>query len=56
MIGNSSDEVANAKKSFMDALIWGATIVPLLHTVSDLMNATMPSRKKKKGKLAPEIE
>jgi len=56
MLGDFTDDMMLAKKAFMDILIWGATIVPLLNVVQERMNNAMPSRKKKKNKIAPEIE
>jgi len=56
MLGDFTDDMMLAKKAFMDILIWGATIVPLLNVVQKRMNNAMPSRKKKKNKIAPEIE
>jgi len=33
MLGDFTDDMMLAKKAFMDILIWGATIVPLLNVV-----------------------
>lgn len=56
MLGDFTNETLLVKKVNMDCLIWGGTVIPLLNCVQDKLNETMPSRKKKKNKIAPEIE
>jgi len=44
------------KSVFLDCLIWGGALTPLLNAVVDCLKEVLPSMKKKKGKVVPELD